>query len=107
VATAPKFRIDVDIHGLLMKSAPGPVVVPPPKGWKLPEAVYPQHPERLADPGPDVIPERRQWTIPQAYRSMRGWLFPYIRSRVLPGDFHPITAYLFLEYKCNLDCWYC
>ena len=38
---------------------------------------------------------------------MRGWLFPYIRSRVLPGDFHPITSYLFVEYKCNLDCWYC
>jgi hypothetical protein len=28
---------------------------------------------------------------------MRGWLFPYIRSRVLPGDFHPITAYLFTD----------
>ena len=41
------------------------------------------------------------------YRAMRGWLFPYIKSRVLPGDFHPITAYLFVEYKCNLDCWYC
>jgi MoaA/NifB/PqqE/SkfB family radical SAM enzyme len=38
---------------------------------------------------------------------MRGWLFSYLRSRVLPGDFHPITAYLFLEYKCNIDCWYC
>jgi MoaA/NifB/PqqE/SkfB family radical SAM enzyme len=25
----------------------------------------------------------------------------------MPGQFHPITAYLFLEYKCNLDCWYC
>jgi len=25
----------------------------------------------------------------------RGWLFPYVRSRVLPGEFHPITAYLF------------
>lgn len=38
---------------------------------------------------------------------MCGWLFPYIRSRVLPGDFHPVTAYLFTDYKCNLDCWYC
>jgi len=37
----------------------------------------------------------------------RGWLGPYIRSRVLPGEFHSITAYLFVEYKCNLDCWYC
>jgi pyruvate-formate lyase-activating enzyme len=40
-------------------------------------------------------------------RTARGWLVPYIRSRVLPGDFHPITAYLFVEYKCNVDCWYC
>jgi sulfatase maturation enzyme AslB (radical SAM superfamily) len=38
---------------------------------------------------------------------MRGWVFPYIRSRILPGDFQPIIAYLFVEYKCNLDCWYC
>lgn len=107
MATAPKFRIDVDIHNLLMNSAAGPVIVPPPKGWKLPEVVYPQHPERLNDPGPEVPPEKRNWTLPQVYRSMQGWLFPYIRSRLLPGDFHPITAYLFLEYKCNLDCWYC
>ncbi len=40
-------------------------------------------------------------------RKVRGWLVPYMRSRVMPGDFHPITAYLFLEYKCNIDCWYC
>ena len=107
MATAPKFRIDVDIHNLLMKSAPGPVAVPSPLGWKLPEAVYPQHPERVNDPGPEVPPAKRNWTIPQVYNKMRGWLFPYIRSRLLPGEFHPITAYLFLEYKCNLDCWYC
>jgi MoaA/NifB/PqqE/SkfB family radical SAM enzyme len=43
--------------------------------------------------------------VRQVYRKMRGWLFPYIRSRALAGDFHPITAFLFLEYKCNLDCW--
>ncbi len=41
------------------------------------------------------------------YRTSRGWLYPYVRSRVMPGQFHPITAYLFLEYKCNLDCHYC
>ena len=52
-------------------------------------------------------PEKRKWSGEQIYRKMRGWLLPYIRSRLLPGDFHPITAYLFTEYKCNLDCWYC
>jgi MoaA/NifB/PqqE/SkfB family radical SAM enzyme len=38
---------------------------------------------------------------------MRGWLYPWVRSRVLPGDFHPMIAYLFTEWKCNLDCHYC
>ena len=38
---------------------------------------------------------------------MRGWPSPYVRSGVLAGDFRPITSYLFVEYKCNLDCWYC
>jgi sulfatase maturation enzyme AslB (radical SAM superfamily) len=107
MATAPKFRIDVDIHNLLMHSAPGPVPVPPPKGLTLPEPVFPPYPEKLSDPGPATIPEKRDWTMPQVYRKMCGWLFPYIRSRVLPGDFHPITSYMFVEYKCNLDCWYC
>ena len=38
---------------------------------------------------------------------MQGWLFPYIRSRVTAGDFHPLISYLFSEFKCNLDCHYC
>ena len=37
---------------------------------------------------------------------MRGWGIPFLQSRVLPGDLHPIIAYLFTEYKCNLDCHY-
>src|SRR6201987_4163265 len=106
-AAAPKFRIDVDIHNLLMNSAAGPVALPEPKGLTLPEPVFPQYPEKLKDPGPDTPPEKRDWSWPLVYRSMRGWLFPYMKSRVLPGVFHPITAYLFVEYKCNLDCWYC
>jgi len=34
-------------------------------------------------------------------------MVPYFKSRVLPGDFQPIIAYLFTEWKCNLDCHYC
>jgi MoaA/NifB/PqqE/SkfB family radical SAM enzyme len=34
-------------------------------------------------------------------------MFPYVRSRVLAGEFHPIICYLFTEYKCNLVCHYC
>ena len=107
MATTPRFRIDVDIHNLLMHSSPRPVKLPVAMGMTLPEAVFPQFPNKLADPGPSTLPEHRGWQWPEVYRKMRGWLFPYIRSRVLPGDFHPITAYLFVEYKCNLDCWYC
>jgi MoaA/NifB/PqqE/SkfB family radical SAM enzyme len=49
----------------------------------------------------------RHWTPSQIYHAMRGWVFPYVKSRLLPGDFHPIIAYLFTEYRCNLDCHYC
>ena len=106
-ATAPaKFRIDVDIHNLLMNSASAPEG-PELKGATLPQPVFPQYPELLKDPGPETAPEKRAWTAEQVWRKVRGWLVPYIRSRVMPGDFHPITAYLFLDYKCNLDCWYC
>ena len=106
-STVPKFRIDVDINNLLMHSRPEAPLLPPAKGMSLPDPVFPQFPEKLKDPGPSTIPEKRDWTLPQIYRKVRGWLFPYVRSRILPGVFHPITAYLFLEYKCNLDCWYC
>ena len=107
MASAAKFRIDVAIHDLLMNSnpkGPAPALV---KGLELPEPIFPLHPEKLSDPGPETAPERRHWNREEIVRKMRGWLVPYIRSRVLPGDFHPITAYLFLEYKCNVDCWYC
>ena len=106
-APAPaKFRIDVAMHDLLMHTSKAPVP-PKPEGLTLPEPVFPQYPELSNDPGPEVAPERRRWGRKNIYRASRGWLFPYVRSRVLPGEFHPITAYLFLEYKCNLDCWYC
>jgi hypothetical protein len=72
--------------------------------------VFPQRPELLGALAEDVAwapPEKRHWTAGQIYHSMRGWLFPYIRSRVTSGDFHPLIAYLFTEFKCNLDCHYC
>jgi MoaA/NifB/PqqE/SkfB family radical SAM enzyme len=103
----PAFRIDVDTNQLLLGSTMRSQTAPPGKGAELPEPVFPQYPERLADPGPDTPPDQRPWGRKEIIRKMRGWLAPYIRSRILPGDFHPITAYLFVEYKCNIDCWYC
>ena len=73
----------------------------------LPEPVFPSRPElaNLADL--DTVPDKRSWSAPYVYRAMRGWLVPYVRSRIVPGDFNPIIAYLFTEWKCNLDCHYC
>jgi MoaA/NifB/PqqE/SkfB family radical SAM enzyme len=88
---------------LSVKTAP----LEPAPPQALPEPVYPRHPELADLPDIEAIPDKRPWTAPLVYRAMRGWLFPYLRSRVLPGDFHPIVAYLFTEWKCNLACQYC
>ena len=86
MATVPKFRIDVNVHRLLMNSGSNGHELPLDKGKSLPEPIYPRFPEKLSDPGPETPPEHRGWTLPQAYHKMKGWLFPYVRSRLLPGD---------------------
>ncbi len=112
------FRLDVQLHELLTKPASGPVLRlpdrPTAQPQTLPEPIFPRYPEHLIDDGSDeafhetaVRTGRRHWTAPLVLRALRGWMFPYVKSRVLPGDFHPIIAYLFTEWKCNLDCHYC
>ena len=80
----------------------------------LPEPVFPLHPEKCGDVAPDPrsMPRngsayRSRVTPFMIRRALRGFLYPYLRSRVYPGDFHPMVAYLFTEWKCNLDCHYC
>jgi MoaA/NifB/PqqE/SkfB family radical SAM enzyme len=113
---AQPFRLDVQLHDLLTSAPPATRTLPPlRKGGArtFPEPVFPQHPELLnADDNYEEMLElakqgRRRWTAPLVLRAMNGWLFPYIRSRVQLGKFHPIIAYLFTEWKCNLDCHYC
>jgi hypothetical protein len=89
MATIPKFRINANVHSLLMNSASDGPDVPVDKGMTLPEPIYPRFPEKLSDPGPETPPDRRDWTLPQAYHTMKGWLFAYVRSRVFPGEFPP------------------
>jgi MoaA/NifB/PqqE/SkfB family radical SAM enzyme len=107
----PPFRLDVPLHDLLMhpgSGAPSPLM---PKGepQRLPEPIFPSRPELQKGEDEDYMPAdgRRHWTAPQIWRAMRSWAGPYVKSRVLPGDFHPIISYLFTEWKCNLDCHYC
>ena len=91
----------------------------PRKAWtaaplSLPVPPFPRHPEKCGnvEPDPKLLPRngnpyRTSVTLPMIRRAMRGWLYPYLGSRVKPGDFHPIISYLFTEWKCNLDCHYC
>ena len=107
-------RLDVKLHDLLRAPSTQRARVRAAEPLTLPTPVFPQHPELLTDValpsdahGAPDNPYARRWRAPDILRTMSGWLFPYLKSRVLPGDFHPIIAYLFTEWKCNLDCHYC
>src|SRR6266702_6797160 len=107
-------RLDVKLHDLLRAPSTQRARVRAAEPLTLPTPVFPQHPELLTDValpsdahGALDNPYARRWRAPDILRTMSGWLFPYLKSRVLPGDFHPIIAYLFTEWKCNLDCHYC
>ena len=108
------FRVDVQLHDLLKKPQAIRPSAPPPGtdvSEKLPDPLFPQRPELLTEAwlpedhhGSPVNPYKRHWTATQVFHAMQGWMFPYFKSRLLPGDFHPIIVHLFTEWKCNLDC---
>jgi MoaA/NifB/PqqE/SkfB family radical SAM enzyme len=102
-----RFRVDVRLHDLLVKTHSKTLLPKMERALTLPDPVYPHRPELQDIPDPEILPDKRKTSASVVYRAMRGWLFPYVRSRVLPGDFHPIIAYLFTEWKCNLECHYC
>ena len=106
----PTLRLSEDANEQLKQGARSKL--PPPRGVvpePLPNPVFPRDPKLFYAADTDYFPKdgKRHYTIPQIYHSMRGWMFPYFRSRLLPGEFHPLITYLFTESKCNLDCHYC
>ncbi|MGC9158441.1 MAG: radical SAM protein [Terracidiphilus sp.] len=108
--STPISRLEASIDGVL-HSGQRSAVPPPPGGVekKFPEPVFPQRPDLLAAADEPYFPRngQRRWTAPQIFGAMKGWMFPFFKSRLLPGEFHPLIAYLFTEWKCNLDCYYC
>jgi MoaA/NifB/PqqE/SkfB family radical SAM enzyme len=95
----PLFRVDNGLHTLL-KNGTAQAPPQPDADVTLPEPVYPQR--------PDVMWETdRAFNNFKAWRTWKGLGAPYFKSRLLPGDLHPLIAYLFSEWKCNLDCHYC
>lgn len=112
--TELRYRLDDRVHDSLVRDREPEHPTPQPGDLKLPEPVFPQFPELRGDvePDPRFLPQdgkhyRTRITPFILRRAFRGWLYPYIRSRVLPGDFHPIISYLFTEWKCNIECHYC
>jgi len=109
------FRLDVPLHNLLLQPSQRPVLHAREEIAALPEPVFPQHPELVHElDSTDIAAHeqvlntgKRHWPVSRILQTMRGWMVPYFKSRVLPGDFQPIIAYLFTEWKCNLDCHYC
>jgi MoaA/NifB/PqqE/SkfB family radical SAM enzyme len=116
VPTQP-FRLDVPLHDLLQQPRPEERlrVAPATAPQTLPEPVFPQHPELLHEIDETDIAAHeyvrqhghRRWGAAKILDTMHGWMFPYFKSRIRRGDFQPIIAYLFTEWKCNLDCHYC
>ncbi len=76
---------------------------------KLPEPVFPSKPELFSAPDEAYFPREgeRRWAILQSYQVMRDWMLPSLQSRLQRGEFHPIIAYLFHGWQCNLSCDYC
>src|SRR5260370_13161213 len=111
------FRLDVPLHELLQQPSHDPT--PHRQEVRMDETltrrVFPQYPELFHDLDEQEIAAleavvrtgNRHWPASKILKTMKGWMFPYFTSRALPGDFQPIIAYLFTEWKCNLDCHYC
>lgn len=109
-SSQPSFRVDVQLHDLLVNkngTSSKSLLPTPGQPLTLPEPVFPYRPQLQGVPDLESVPDKRSWPAAYIFRAMRGWLGPWMRSRLLPGDFHPIVAYLFTEWKCNLDCHYC
>ncbi len=92
---APTYRLDVELHELLMKPPEQPRLLPPPPDGKLqtlPEPVFPQHPELMTAPDEDYFPEERQaHLVHQAHLSRHAGMGVSLDSlacaaRRLPSD---------------------
>ena len=105
-------RIDVKLHDVLTDEAapnrPNAKTVgtkaPEPEGEGFPEPIFPQR--TYTDGTDSTLTEYQRLN---ARRTWNAWGKPYFASRSLANrkELRPIIAYLFTDYKCNLDCHYC
>jgi MoaA/NifB/PqqE/SkfB family radical SAM enzyme len=102
--TSVPFRVDAALHDLLKNSAirrDEPLYEPDQTVEAgLPQPVYPQRPNVM-------WPIDRDYYRFKAWRTWKGLGAPYFNSRIRSRQLRPLIAYLFSEWKCNLDCHYC
>ena len=51
--------------------------------------------------------ERLTYKSANGVRAIRRWFIPYVNSLIHNGQFRPILCYLYTEWQCNIDCYYC
>ena len=96
----PAYRLEHSIHEILMRGEKKPTPSNISEELRLPDPVFPQRPA-----GDDYT--EKQYNKLNAIRGLKGWASPYFKSRWHSKELRPIIAYLFSEFKCNVDCHYC
>lgn len=54
-----------------------------------------------------LLAKRTRNTAKNLVRGLRCWYIPYLKSRYYSDRFRPLLSYLFTDWKCNVNCWYC
>ncbi|MBW2146549.1 MAG: radical SAM protein [Deltaproteobacteria bacterium] len=54
----------------------------------------------------DIL-ETAQYKGSNTIRAFRKWIIPYAASLVYNNRLRPVLSYLFIEWKCNINCHYC
>lgn len=96
------FRLDSYQHEKLTQLKGRVPLRPTGELLTLPEPVFPQRPEARERPMTES-----EYQKVNRLRTLRAFGIPYVQSRWYSRELRPIVAYLFTEYKCNLDCHYC
>jgi MoaA/NifB/PqqE/SkfB family radical SAM enzyme len=96
------YRLDEELHQQLMSGPGRRPLRPSGEPQVLPEPVFP----RRAEAKLHQMTESEYRKV-NGWRAWKAWGIPYFKSRWYAGQLRPIVAYLFTDYKCNLDCHYC
>ncbi len=98
--SSARFRLNQQLQDMLLKPAPVPITGEAAEPLKLPEPVFPQRKS-------DRDFTKKEFDRLNLVRGWKGWATPYFKSRWHSKELRPIIAYLFTEFKCNVDCHYC